>query len=82
MATARKKRDRKFPQAEFEILLTDAVALLIRANQIAAGDRWQFRTEDRIEGETLVITRTRAVEELPIDPEDAVTGEARRGIQR
>lgn len=63
MANARKTRDRKFPQTDFEIPLADAVAALIRANQIAAGDRWLFQ----VDGDVLRITRIRAAEELPVD---------------
>lgn len=64
MATARKTKDRKFPQAQFEIPLAEAVALLIRPNQIDAGDEWSFH----VSGDVLQITRIRAAEELPVDP--------------
>lgn len=61
MAMARKTRDRKFPQADFEMALADAVGLLLRARDIAAGDQWHFQ----VDGETLRITRTRiAIEEV------------------
>lgn len=64
MATARKTKDRKFPQAQFEIPLADAVSLLINQNQIQPGDVWSFH----VSGDVLQITRTRATEELPVDP--------------
>lgn len=67
MAQARKVRDSRFPRAVFEVSLTDAVALLVRANQIELGDEWSFH----VSGDVLQITRTRAPIEDPIDPESA-----------
>jgi hypothetical protein len=67
MATARKTKDRKFPQTEFEMPLAEAVALLIAANQIEPDDRWSFH----VSGGVLQITRIRATEQIPIDPEQA-----------
>lgn len=64
MAQARKTRDRKFPQTDFEIPLADAVSALIPANQIDPDDKWGFH----VSGDVLQITRIRATEELPVDP--------------
>lgn len=66
MANAKKKRDRKFPQTEFEISITDAVSQLLRPRDVLPTDKWSFF----VDGETLKITRIRAVEEIPLDPED------------
>lgn len=65
MANAKKVRDRKFPQTDFEMTIDEAVAQLIKASQIAVGDRWSFQ----VSGDLLIITRIRATEETPIlDP--------------
>lgn len=64
MAQARKVRDSKFPRAVFEVSLVDAVAVLVRPNQIEAGDEWSFH----VSGDVLQITRTRAAIEDPVDP--------------
>jgi hypothetical protein len=64
MAMARKTRDRKFPQAEFEIPIADAVGLLLRARDVAVGDIWHFQ----VDGDVLKITRSRAPTEEPVDP--------------
>lgn len=58
---AQKKRDRKFPQAEFDIPLADAIDALIPADEIETGDQWHFH----VEGSTLLITRIRAPEDTP-----------------
>ena len=56
---AQKKKDRKFPQAEFEIPLTDALDALLDNNDVEEDDAWHFQ----VNGDVLVITRIRA----PID---------------
>lgn len=43
MAMARKTKQRKFPQAEFEIPIADAVGLLLRPRDIEPGDTFQFQ---------------------------------------
>lgn len=58
---AQKKKDRKFPQAEFDMPLADAIAELISPSEIDEGDQWHFH----VEGETLLITRIRAPEDVP-----------------
>jgi hypothetical protein len=65
MANAKKVRDVKFPQTDFEIPVTDAVGQLINANQVLATDSWRFQ----VSGDTLIITRIRATEVAgPPDP--------------
>jgi hypothetical protein len=64
MAQARKTRERKFPQAEFEVVLADAVAVLLPVDQVEPNDQWHFH----VDGVTLKITRIRAPEETPVDP--------------
>lgn len=66
MAQARKVRDSRFPRAVFEVSVTDAVAALVRANQIEPGDEWSFH----VSGDVLQITRTRPPIEDPVDPEN------------
>jgi hypothetical protein len=73
MAQARKVRDSRFPRAVFEVPIDEAVALLIRSNQIETGDEWSFH----VSGDVLQITRTRAPIEDPIDPENASAGQGR-----
>ncbi len=63
MANAQKKRQRKFPQAEFEIPLATAVAQLMRAQDVEPGDSWHFH----VNGDVLVITRSRAAIEEAVD---------------
>lgn len=70
MAQARKVRDSRFPRAVFEVPVADAVALLIRANQIEPGDEWAFH----VSGDQLQITRTRAPIEDPVDPASVTPG--------
>lgn len=67
MAQARKVRDSRFPRAVFEVSIADAVAALIRANQIESGDEWSFH----VSGDVLQITRTRAPIEDAVDPTNA-----------
>lgn len=62
MANARKKRERKFPQAEFEIPIADALAALLRTRDIEAGATWFFQ----VEGDVLKITRVSSAEEVPV----------------
>ncbi len=54
----------------FEVPVADAVALLIRANQIEPGDEWAFH----VSGDQLQITRTRAPIEDPVDPASVTPG--------
>lgn len=61
MAKANKVRDRKFPQADFEMPLADALDQLLNANQVQPGDRWSFF----VDGDVLRITRVRAAEDVP-----------------
>jgi hypothetical protein len=70
LANAKKKRDRLFPQTDFELSLADAVAALIRPNQIEPGDRWHFQ----VEGDVLKITRIRQAQELPVDDDATAQG--------
>lgn len=56
---ATKRRERKFPQAEFDMPLSDAVASLLDPQDVAPGDAWHFH----VDGDVLRITRTRAPEE-------------------
>lgn len=63
MASAQKKRQRRFPQAEFEMPLATAVNQLLRAQDIEPGDTWHFQ----VNGDTLVITRIRAAIEEGVD---------------
>jgi hypothetical protein len=63
MASAQKKRQRTFPQAEFEIPLATAVNQLMKPGDIAPGDTWHFQ----VNGDVLVITRIRAATEEAID---------------
>jgi hypothetical protein len=69
MANAKKKRDRKFPQTEFEIDMPDAVAALMHPQDVEPADQWHFHAD----GEVLRITRIRATEELPVDPDPPLT---------
>lgn len=62
MANARKKRERRFPQAEFEIPIADALSALLRNADIEAGATWFFQ----VEGDVLKITRVSAAEEVPV----------------
>lgn len=71
MAQARKVRDSRFPRAVFEVPIADAVAALIRANQIEPGDEWAFH----VSGDVLQITRTRPPIEDPIDPASVTSGD-------
>lgn len=66
MANAKKKRDRKYPQTEFEISITDAVTQLLRARDVLPTDKWSFF----VDGEVLRITRIRDAEEIPLEPDD------------
>ncbi len=52
---ATRRRGRRTDDTEFEILLADALAALLPANQTAANDNWSFL----VEGPTLRIIRTR-----------------------
>ncbi len=63
MANAQKVRDRKFPQPDFELPVAEAVAALLAARHIEPGDQWHFH----VQGDTLVITRSRAAEVVPVD---------------
>jgi len=63
MAMAQKKRQRQFPQADFEMPVATAVAQLLRQQDIAPGDTWHFQ----VNGDVLVITRIRATIEETID---------------
>lgn len=71
---ARKTRDRKFPQADFEISIADAVGLLLRARDVAPDDQWVFQ----VDGEVLRITRVRAAEDVPEEPDPVPQGRAVR----
>jgi hypothetical protein len=63
MASAQKKRQRKFPQADFEIPLATAVNQLLRQQDVEPGDTFHFQ----VNGDVLVITRIRAPIEEAID---------------
>jgi hypothetical protein len=63
MASAQKKRQRKFPQADFEIPLATAVNQLLRQQDVEPGDTFQFQ----VNGDVLIITRIRAAIEEAID---------------
>lgn len=63
MANAKKKRDRKFPQTEFEMTVAEAVGQLLKPSDVEATDQWHFQ----VDGEVLTITRIRAAEELPVN---------------
>lgn len=52
----------------FEVSISDAVAALIRANQIEPGDEWSFH----VSGDVLQITRTRPPIEDPVDPANVI----------
>jgi hypothetical protein len=60
MAAVR-RRNRSFPQAEFEIPLADAVVALVAPDEVETGDSWHFQ----VSGESLLITRTRAPVDIP-----------------
>jgi hypothetical protein len=71
VATARKVRQRKFPQADFEIALPAALALLLDPQDVAPGDLWAFS----VDGSTLRIARLRPAEEDVVSaPEGTVNG--------
>lgn len=61
---ATKRRDRRFPQADFELALTDALAALLDQSEITPGAQWHFQ----VSGETLTITRIGAPEDTPQTP--------------
>jgi hypothetical protein len=63
MASAQKKRQRKFPQADFEMPVAAAVNQLLRQQDIEPGDIWHFQ----VNGDVLVITRIRATIEEVLD---------------
>jgi hypothetical protein len=63
MAMAQKKRQRKFPQADFEISIATAVSQLLRPQDIDPGDTFQFQ----VQGDVLIITRIRATIEETLD---------------
>jgi hypothetical protein len=65
MANARKVRDRRMPQTDFEMPLAEAVGLLMRTRDIEPGDTWLFQ----VDGDTLRIFRSRVPEEIPVEPE-------------
>lgn len=71
---ATKIKAHRLPRAEFEIPLADALALLLRTQDVAPGDGWDFR----IYLDTLRITRNRAPIEDPVEPSASVAGEGRR----
>ncbi len=64
MANAKRKRNQRTDDDEFNMPLADALAQLLPARHIAPGDAWYFR----VEGAELIITRSRAAVTIP-DPE-------------
>lgn len=65
---ANKVRDRSIPIAEFEMPLSEALALLLPPGQVQQGDNWQIHTT----GNVVTLTRERA----------SVPNQAGAGIQR
>lgn len=53
---AAKIRDRNIPIADFEMPLSDALALLLSPSEVQGGDNWHIQTV----GDRLVFTRERA----------------------
>ena len=70
---AAKTKDRKFPQAEFEIALEDALDALLDNNDVAPGDEWHFH----VDGNVLRITRTRAPEPNQASPAQSRSPQSR-----
>lgn len=62
-AKANKDKARKFPQDEFSLPLTDALDQLLKNTDFATvlpTDQWTFH----VNGQTLLITRTRVPEDV------------------
>lgn len=54
MANARRLRNQRTDDDDFNMLLTDALAQLLPARHITAGARWYFS----VNGDQLIITRS------------------------
>lgn len=69
MANAKRRRTQRTDDDDFEIALSDALALLLPARHITPGARWYFSTRPGPDGvEQLVITRSSPTVTIP-DPE-------------
>lgn len=64
MANAKRRRNQRTDDDEFDMPLADALALLLKPQHITAGASWYFR----IESEQLIITRSVPTVTIP-DPE-------------
>lgn len=69
---ATKRRDVQHPQADFDMLLSEALALLLDANDVLPNDRWHFQ----VDGDFLKITRSRAPIDRGNGPPDLVAAAA------
>jgi hypothetical protein len=78
MANAKKKRQRDFPQADFEIEISVAVGQLMHPSEVEPGDQWSFQAD----GDTLRITRMRTPVEHPVDPEEPEAGPGNSPLAR
>lgn len=54
MANAKRRRNQRTDDDEFDMLLSDALAQLLPARHITAGASWHFR----VQGDQLIITRS------------------------
>jgi hypothetical protein len=68
MANAKRRRNQATTDDDFDILLSDALGLMLAPGHIATGDSWHFRVDGNGADARLIITRSRASVTIP-DPE-------------
>lgn len=68
MANAKRRRNQRTDDDDFDILLTDALPQLLPNRHILAGASWYFRVEGNGSEARLIITRSVPTVSIP-DPE-------------
>lgn len=68
MANAKRRRNQATTDDEFDMLLSDALSQLLPARHIGPTDSWYFRIDGAGAEARLIITRSRAVVNIP-DPD-------------